>query len=198
MIVMKTENNMNDEAHLKVKDETYMEIEMETKTEIKIEDLIQLSQQLSLLASSCNDYDIMREEVLRLLEAYESDEDDAAKSMVNEIAMPMLNLLNRFEEEKKQDEYRRQQQLIKTAINTLSFTELEMVLRIFDALEGGEGVLIAGKIADGLVVTRSIVVSALRKLEGAGIIETRSLGVKGTYIKVLNPLLLGELGKFRI
>jgi len=195
---MKTENNMNDEAHLKVKDETYMEIEMETKTEIKIEDLIQLSQQLSLLASSCNDYDIMREEVLRLLEAYESDEDDAAKSMVNEIAMPMLNLLNRFEEEKKQDEYRRQQQLIKTAINTLSFTELEMVLRIFDALEGGEGVLIAGKIADGLGVTRSIVVSALRKLEGAGIIETRSLGVKGTYIKVLNPLLLGELGKFRI
>jgi len=34
-------------------------------------------------------------------------------------------------------------------------------------------------------------------LESAGVIETRSLGMKGTYIKILNPQLLQELEKMR-
>jgi transcriptional pleiotropic repressor len=34
----------------------------------------------------------------------------------------------------------------------------------------------------------------LRKLGSAGIIESRSFGMKGTYIKVLSPLFLEELG----
>ena len=47
------------------------------------------------------------------------------------------------------------------------------------------------------VTERSIDVqiAALRKkLGSAGIIESRSLGMKGTYIKVLSPLFLEELG----
>ena len=46
-------------------------------------------------------------------------------------------------------------------------------------------------------ITRSVIVNALRKFESAGVIESRSLGMKGTYIKVLNSALLDELGKLR-
>ena len=42
-------------------------------------------------------------------------------------------------------------------------------------------------------MTRSVIVNALRKLESAGIIESRSLGMKGTFIKVLSPLFVDEL-----
>ncbi|HAG22141.1 MAG TPA: GTP-sensing pleiotropic transcriptional regulator CodY, partial [Synergistaceae bacterium] len=34
----------------------------------------------------------------------------------------------------------------------------------------------------------------LRKLESAGIIESRSLGMKGTYVKILNPLFMERIG----
>jgi transcriptional pleiotropic repressor len=37
----------------------------------------------------------------------------------------------------------------------------------------------------------------LRKLESAGVIESRSLGMKGTFIKVLNDKFLEELEKVR-
>jgi transcriptional pleiotropic repressor len=49
-------------------------------------------------------------------------------------------------------------------------------------------------VADRVGVTRSVIVNALRKLESAGIIESRSLGMKGTFIKVLSPLFVEELG----
>ncbi|MCL8208735.1 MAG: GTP-sensing pleiotropic transcriptional regulator CodY, partial [Actinomycetia bacterium] len=45
---------------------------------------------------------------------------------------------------------------------------------------------------------RSVIVNALRKLESAGVVETRSLGMKGTHIRVLNPRLRPTLAKIRI
>jgi transcriptional pleiotropic repressor len=53
--------------------------------------------------------------------------------------------------------------------------------------------LVASRIADKVGITRSVIVSALRKFESAGVIESRSLGMKGTYIKVLNDYLFEEL-----
>jgi len=64
-----------------------------------------------------------------------------------------------------------------------------------EELGGDEGLLVASKIADQLGITRSVIVNALRKFESAGVIESRSLGMKGTYIKVLNPYLLEYLAK---
>lgn len=88
-------------------------------------------------------------------------------------------------------------QNIKTCISTLSYSELEAILNIFEEIENGEGLVIASKIADKAGITRSVIVNALRKFESARIIETRSLGMKGTYIKVLNEYLLKELDKFK-
>ena len=76
------------------------------------------------------------------------------------------------------------------AINSLSYSEKEAIEHIFRELDGTEGLLIASKIADRVGITRSVIVNALRKLESAGIIESKSLGMKGTYIKVLKEYFL--------
>ena len=83
--------------------------------------------------------------------------------------------------------------IVKSAISTLSFSELEAIIHIFEELSGNEGVLVASKIADRVGITRSVIVNALRKFESAGVIESRSSGMKGTYIKVINDVVFAEL-----
>jgi transcriptional pleiotropic repressor len=95
------------------------------------------------------------------------------------------------------EEEARKKAAVQMAIGTLSYSELEAVEHIFSELEGMEGLLVASKIADKVGITRSAIVNALRKLESAGIIESRSLGMKGTYIKVINSRLLDELKKIK-
>ncbi|PTQ57732.1 MAG: GTP-sensing transcriptional pleiotropic repressor codY [Candidatus Carbobacillus altaicus] len=91
----------------------------------------------------------------------------------------------------------RNKAVVQMAISSLSYSELEAVEHIFHELDGNEGLLVASKIADRVGITRSVIVNALRKLESAGVIESRSLGMKGTYIKILNDKLLPELEKVR-
>ncbi|MFS0688106.1 GTP-sensing pleiotropic transcriptional regulator CodY [Sporosarcina sp. 179-K 8C2 HS] len=87
----------------------------------------------------------------------------------------------------------RSKAVVQMAINSLSYSEHEAIEHIFKELDGNEGLLVASKIADRVGITRSVIVNALRKLESAGVIESRSLGMKGTYIKVLNSKFLEEL-----
>ena len=87
----------------------------------------------------------------------------------------------------------RKKTMVQVAIGTLSYSELEAIEHIFRELDGMEGLLVASKIADRVGITRSVIVNALRKFESAGVIESKSLGMKGTYIKVLNGYLLEEL-----
>ncbi|MCD8045466.1 MAG: GTP-sensing pleiotropic transcriptional regulator CodY [Clostridiales bacterium] len=93
------------------------------------------------------------------------------------------------------EEESRKQHIVKAAFNTLSYSELDAIRHIFQELDGREGVLVASKIADRVGITRSVIVNALRKFESAGIIESRSSGMKGTYIKVLNDALFDELDR---
>ena len=51
----------------------------------------------------------------------------------------------------------------------------------------------ASRIADKAGITRSVIVNALRKFESAGVIESRSSGMKGTNIKVINDAVFDEL-----
>ena len=95
------------------------------------------------------------------------------------------------------DEEARKIAIVKSAIGTLSYSELEAIFHIFEKLDGTEGLLIASKIADKVGITRSVIVNALRKFESAGVIESRSLGMKGTHIKILNDKLLDELKKMK-
>jgi transcriptional pleiotropic repressor len=102
----------------------------------------------------------------------------------------------RSKQEEIEDEVRKKA-VVQLAIGTLSYSELEAVEHIFQELDGSEGLLIASKIADKVGITRSVIVNALRKFESAGVIESRSLGMKGTHIKILNDRLVEELKKFR-
>ena len=95
------------------------------------------------------------------------------------------------------EEETRQRTAVQVALGTLSFSELNAMRHIFEELNGTEGFLVASKVADRVGITRSVIVNALRKFESAGVIESRSLGMKGTYIRVLNPKLLEELRKLR-
>ena len=91
----------------------------------------------------------------------------------------------------------RQRSVVSIAFDTLSFSELEAVEHIFEELGGSEGLLVASKVADKVGITRSVIVNALRKLESAGLIEVRSLGMKGTYIRVLNDYVMVKLDRMK-
>lgn len=106
-----------------------------------------------------------------------------------------LEMLRSVNEESAEET--RKEHIVQSAISTLSFSELEAIIHIFEELNGTEGILVASKIADRVGITRSVIVNALRKFESAGVIESRSSGMKGTYIKVLNDYVFVELDKIK-
>lgn len=106
-----------------------------------------------------------------------------------------LEMLRAVNEENAEEN--RKLAVIKSAIGTLSYSEMEAVVHIFEELNGMEGILVASKIADRVGITRSVIVNALRKFESAGVIESRSSGMKGTYIKVLNDMVFDEVEKLK-
>ena len=91
----------------------------------------------------------------------------------------------------------RKKATVQIALATLSYSEAEAAVNILSELEGNEGLLVASKIADRVGITRSVIVNALRKFESAGVIESKSLGMKGTYIKIKNEYLMEEVQKLR-
>ena len=108
------------------------------------------------------------------------------------VGLEMMRSVNEENEEEN-----RKIQIVRSAISTLSFSELEAITHIFEELDGNEGILVASKIADRVGITRSVIVNALRKFESAGVIESRSSGMKGTYIRVLNDVVFDELKKMQ-
>lgn len=101
------------------------------------------------------------------------------------VGIEMLRLKNKEEAEEN-----RERIAVQIALDTLSYSEMEAIEHIFSELDGDEGILVASKIADRVGITRSVIVNALRKFESAGVIESKSLGMKGTYIRLLNKYLL--------
>lgn len=91
------------------------------------------------------------------------------------------NIQRELENEKKLE------MALDMAFCTLSHSEKDALDRILREMMEDEGTIVASKIAAKYGLTNSVIVSALKKLESAGILETKSLGMKGTYIKILNP-----------
>ena len=125
-------------------------------------------------------------------DSYEIDDIILSEYGTTVVGLEMMRAVN---EENAEEE--RKFQIVRSAISTLSFSELEAIMHIFDELNGTEGILIASKIADRVGITRSVIVNALRKFESAGVIESRSSGMKGTYIKVVNDVIFAELENLR-
>jgi transcriptional pleiotropic repressor len=103
-----------------------------------------------------------------------------------------LEILN--ERSRSVEELGRERLIVQMAMRALSFSEVESIKHIIRDLGGSDGIVVASRVADRVGVTRSVIVNALRKLSSAGIIESRSLGMKGTYIKVASNLFMEGLG----
>ena len=121
-------------------------------------------------------------------EGYEIDDIILSEYGTAVVGLEMLRSVNEESAEETRKEH-----IVQSAISTLSYSELEAIIHIFDELDGSEGILVASKIADRVGITRSVIVNALRKFESAGVIESRSSGMKGTYIKVVNDYVFTEL-----
>jgi transcriptional pleiotropic repressor len=98
-----------------------------------------------------------------------------------------------FEKGNEEDSDSKQHNNIEMVLESLSFSEIKAINSVFAELNGLEGFLVASKIADRIGISRSVIVNAMRKLESAGIVNSRSLGIKGTYIKIKNSSFLDAL-----
>lgn len=125
-------------------------------------------------------------------EQYDIDDIILCEYGTTVVGLEMLRAVN-----EESAEENRKLAVVRSAISTLSFSELEAITHIFDELGGMEGILVASKIADRVGITRSVIVNALRKFESAGVIESRSSGMKGTYIKVVNDVVFDEIEKIK-
>ena len=130
--------------------------------------------------------------IYKLGEMYEIDDIILSEYGTTVVGLEMLRSVNEESAEETRKEH-----IVQSAISTLSYSELEAIIHIFDELDGTEGILVASKIADRVGITRSVIVNALRKFESAGVIESRSSGMKGTYIKVVNDYVFTELERIK-
>lgn len=170
---------------------------LSTKENVNLETLGFVNEDIKAYTAITSPIDIAGERlgslfVYRLQKNYEIDDIILTEYGATVVSLEMLRSVNEESEEEV-----RKQHVVKSAISTLSYSELEAIIHIFDELDGKEGLLVASKIADRVGITRSVIVNALRKFESAGVIESRSSGMKGTYIKVLNDLVFEELEEIK-
>ncbi len=170
---------------------------LSTKENVNLQTLGFVSEHISDYQAIITPIDIAGERLGTLFlykykEQYDIDDIILSEYGTTVVGLEMMRSVNEENEEEK-----RKVQIVKSAISTLSFSELEAITHIFDELKGTEGVLVASRIADSVGITRSVIVNALRKFESAGVIESRSSGMKGTYIKVVNDVVFDELAKLK-
>lgn len=117
-----------------------------------------------------------------------SDED----TVIAEFASTAIGLIIAHALDEEVEDEAQETKLARSAIKSLSYSEILAMQHIFDELDGDEGLLVASRIADNAGITRSVIVNALRKLASANVVESRSLGMKGTYLRVLNREIRNE------
>lgn len=170
---------------------------LSTKENVNLETLGFISEDVKRFRAIITPIDIAGERlgtlfVYRLEKLYDIDDIILSEYGTTVVGLEMMRSVNEESAEES-----RKVQIVRSAISTLSFSELEAITHIFDEMDGKEGILVASKIADRVGITRSVIVNALRKFESAGVIESRSSGMKGTYIKVLNDVVFDELEKVK-
>lgn len=111
-----------------------------------------------------------------------------------EYGTTVIGLAMQSAESEEFSEEHRKEMDIKAAVKTLSKLEAQAMACVLDELGGArDGILITSRLADKVGITRSVIVNALKKCESAGIIETKSSGMKGTNIHIINNLLCGKI-----
>ncbi len=86
----------------------------------------------------------------------------------------------------------RKQQRVESAMNILSPLERRAVVCVVNQIDSGEDTIVTSRLAKEVGITRTVIINALRKMESAGLLQTKSYGVKGTHIKILNDVVYTE------
>ena len=111
-----------------------------------------------------------------------------------EYGMTVIGLAMQRAESDELSEEQHTEHAVRAAIKTLSRLEAKAMLYVLDELEESDkNMLITSRLADQVGITRSVIVNGLKKCESAGIICTRSAGMKGTSIHLLNELFTPEM-----
>lgn len=114
-----------------------------------------------------------------------------------EYASTAVGMVISYAIDEEEEDEAEEKRMARSAIRSLSYSEILAMQHIFDELDGDEGLLVASRVADQAGITRSVIVNALRKLASANVIESRSLGMKGTYLRILNREIRNELDRQR-
>lgn len=105
-----------------------------------------------------------------------------------------LEMMRSVQEESDLEEHKKKN--FSSALMTLTPLEQKAVTCVIHELSGKNGTLVTSKLANQYGITRTVIVNALRKLASAGLIQTKSSGVKGTYIEVLNDIVYTEFDNY--
>ena len=127
--------------------------------------------------------------IYREKESFDVDDIIFSEYMNTVIELEMMRSI--YEED---EDERRKHIMVRSATESLSVSEKDAMVCVFKEMDKKEGLLVASRVATKYRITRSIIVNALKKLEGAGIIESRSQGMRGTYIRIINDAIFEELG----
>ena len=77
-------------------------------------------------------------------------------------------------------------------MTTLTPLECKAVECVIREMNGRNDRIVTSQLAKKCGITRTVIVNALRKLVSAGLVQTKSAGVKGTQIEILNDIVYTE------
>ncbi|MBO5488635.1 MAG: GTP-sensing pleiotropic transcriptional regulator CodY [Eubacterium sp.] len=97
-------------------------------------------------------------------------------------------------DQEKTDKEENKKKNLSSAMTTLTPLERKAVGYVIHELGDDKTTLVTSQVAKKYGITRTVIFNALCKLASAGLIETKSSGVKGTYIKIINDIVYTEFG----
>lgn len=121
------------------------------------------------------------------------------KLIMMECITALIELKQKYRQTIETEEQIHQKISARNALGTLSYSEYRIILHILDELNNqDETIIVASQMADKIVITRSVAVNALKKLQSGKVFETKSKGAKGTLIKLINPAIYKEVEHLKI
>lgn len=136
-------------------------------------------------------------ERLGTLFLYRRDEEFCIEDIIlSEYSTTVIGLEMMRSVQKETDKEQYEKSNFSSALAALTPLEQRAMSYAMHELGGEDGMLVTSKLAGKVGITRTVFVNALRKLESAGLIRTKSSGVKGTYIQVLNDIVYSEFDNF--
>ena len=110
--------------------------------------------------------------------------------ILSEYAATVVGLEMMRSKKEENDESDRLEKTVNGVLEVTSKSETESVRAVLSKLdENGCGIVNLTRLSEESGISRTSLVNAVKKMAGAGIFETRSRGVRGTEIKVINELI---------